>query len=122
MATVAAAIVIAASAVVPKVAGSSATVREVELTVRGMSFRLDGDDAANPTLRFAPGETVRIVLVNDDPGYRHNLVIPSLDVHTGLIDAGERATVEVVVPQKTGTRVYSCEPHAAMMRGNIAIE
>lgn len=103
-------------------AAASENSREVTLRVKGMAFYVDGVAAANPTLTFAPGERVRLVLINEDHGFRHNLVIPALDVHTAIVEAGQREGVTVTVPAAPGRHSYTCEPHAAMMRGNITIE
>jgi plastocyanin len=104
------------------VAGADDDVREVTLRVRNMAFYQDGVDTPNPTLTFAAGEQVRLVLVNEDHGFKHNLVIPALDFRTDIVDVGQRQAVTITVPSSTGTHAYTCEPHAAMMRGNIAIE
>jgi plastocyanin len=97
-------------------------VREVTIRAKSMEFHVDGVEGPNPTIILSPGEHVRLVLVNEDHGFKHNLVIPALDVRTDIVEVGQRTTVELTVPAASGSHDYTCEPHAAMMRGNIAIE
>jgi FtsP/CotA-like multicopper oxidase with cupredoxin domain len=96
--------------------------REVRLVARGMTFYAQGIDGPNPVLRFKAGERVRLSVTNEDPGYEHNLAVPGLGIRTPLLRGGAGASVLVTVPAAPGTSEYHCEPHAGMMRGNIAIE
>jgi plastocyanin len=98
------------------------SVHEVRLVVRHMTFFVEGAAEPNPTLRVPRGSRLRLVLTNEDPGYSHNLIVPALGVATSLITRGRSQTLEITVPNAPGVHAYSCGPHAAMMRGNIAIE
>jgi plastocyanin len=96
--------------------------REIRLVARDMTYYAAGSGDANPTLRLARGERIRLVLTNDDPGYSHNLVSPVLGISTPLVTHGGSQTVEVTVPDVPGVYKYACGPHSEMMRGNISIE
>jgi len=97
-------------------------VHEVRLVVRNMTYFVEGSTDPNPTLRVPRGSRLRVVLTNDDAGYSHNLIVSALGVETPLITKGRSQAIEVRVPETPGVHAYSCGPHAAMMRGNIAIE
>src|SRR4029079_18952635 len=60
--------------------GRAADEREVTLHARGMAFYLPGSDAPNPTLRVVAGERVRVTVVNDDAGVKHDLAMAKLGV------------------------------------------
>jgi FtsP/CotA-like multicopper oxidase with cupredoxin domain len=105
----------------PLAADPRQTPREVELVVRDMAFYLPGNDTPNPTLRFAAGERVRIVLRNDQPGVSHNFVINGWDVRTRELRGRGTTRVEFQVPSERGGQRYECAPHAAMMSGAIDV-
>lgn len=107
----------------PAVAGTrqSDTTRDVVLVVRDMTFYLQGDDTPNPTLRFAPGERVRVMLRNEESGVTHNFVIGDWGVETPELRGAGAARVEFRVPGAGGTHRYQCTPHAAMMSGLIEV-
>ncbi|HXH05094.1 MAG TPA: plastocyanin/azurin family copper-binding protein [Vicinamibacterales bacterium] len=116
-------LLVGAVALLPLLARSrSDAPREVVLVAREMSFFLDGRDEANPTLRFHPGERVRIVLRNEEPGVIHNFEIPDWRVATRLLNSGQTDAVEFRVPEDHGTQTYLCTPHSTMMRGTIVLE
>jgi len=97
-------------------------VREIRLVVRDMTYYAAQTAEANPTLRVARGEKIRLVLTNEDRGYSHNLIAPELGVSTPLLTQGKSQSIEITVPDVAGLYTYRCGPHAEMMRGNIAIE
>jgi plastocyanin len=105
----------------PLAAGPREAPREVELVARDMAFYLPGDRTPNPTLRFSPGERVRLVLRNEQPGMTHNFVISGWDVKTRELRGRATARVEFQVPSERGTQRYECAPHAAMMTGAIDV-
>lgn len=96
--------------------------REIRIVVRDMNFYLDGQSGANPTLRLRAGETVRLVLRNEDEGMKHDFAIPGWQTATKKIESGEEASVTFRVPDGEGTQLYTCRPHASVMQGTIAIE
>ena len=96
--------------------------REVVLVVRQMAFHL-GEDAAtpNPVIRVAPGERIRITLVNMDAGVSHDLAIEAWGIHSPLLRGESRTSFLVRAPDEPGTAEYVCLPHASMMRGTIEV-
>lgn len=96
--------------------------REVTLVARGMSFYLESDHRTpNPALTFKAGETVRIVLKNQDRGMTHDFAAPALDAGMGLLNWNEEDSTTVDVPSEAGTYEYFCNPHRLMMRGTITV-
>ena len=115
----------AAAAVVPLVVARArgAPPRAIRLVARGMTFYLEGQQAPNPPLRMRPGEQVRVVLRNEDPGMSHDFAIQSWKVAAARVEQeGEETSVTFRAPDHPGTEVYTCTPHAGMMRGSIRIE
>ena len=105
------------------VASRDGAPREIRLVARDMTFYIEGQDEPNPPLTLRAGERVRVVLRNEDAGMSHDFVIKALNVGTPLLDGkGQQAIVEFRAPEKKGTHEYTCTPHAAMMKGTIAIE
>jgi plastocyanin len=97
--------------------------REIRIVARDMAFFVDGDDAANPTLRLKAGEQVRLVLRNEDAGLTHDFAIASWKIATKtLTEKGAETAVVFRVPGDRGTTPYQCTPHAQMMRGSIQVE
>jgi plastocyanin len=96
--------------------------REVTLVARGMTFYLESDPRTpNPTLTFTAGETVRIVLKNQDRGMTHDFAAPALDAGLGSLNWNEEVSTTVDVPSEPGTYEYFCNPHRLMMRGTITV-
>lgn len=119
--TIVFALAIGAGALLP-FAASPAPEREVRVRVRNMAFYLDNDSRSpNPVIRVTAGERIRLSLVNDDPGFDHDLAIGAWDVRTPMLRGEGRASVVVRVPEKPGSFTYVCTLHAAMMRGTIEV-
>lgn len=117
------AVVLVAAATLPGIVSSREEVRDVTVVVRGMTYYLDGGDAPNPSLRFAPGEQVRLTLRNEDGGMAHDFSIKAWGVATKVLDGKGQDTVKFRVPERTGnTTSYTCTPHTAMMSGTIVVE
>ena len=102
-------------------ADDAASVREIHLVVKSMTFFVEGQDGPNPTLHARPGERIRIVLRNADIGMSHDFAIRSWSVNTQLLKGKGQDSIEFTVPAKRGTHLYSCTPHAAMMGGTIVV-
>jgi plastocyanin len=96
--------------------------REVRLVARDMTFYVAGQDTPNPTLRFRAGETIRLVLRNEDPGMTHDFAVKSWKLASRLLEGKGETTLEFRVPDAAGTQTYSCTPHSRMMRGSIEVE
>ena len=100
---------------------TSSVDREVTLVARGMAFYVDGDPAPNPTITVKAGETVRVVLKNQDRGMTHDFAVPALDAGMRLINWNETDDVTFDVPSTPGTYEYFCNPHRLMMSGQIKV-
>ena len=96
--------------------------REIRIVARDMTFYLEGQTDPNPTLRLRAGESVRLVLRNDDPGMTHDFTIPDWKAATRRIESGEQAIVTFRVPDAPSSQTYRCRPHSAIMRGTILVE
>lgn len=96
--------------------------REIVLEARRLAFYVPGNPRPNPILRVAPGETVRLVLVNRDRGMRHDLVLESLGAATPLL-AGEGSSASLLlrVPVEEGEHEYLCSLHRQLMRGRMLV-
>jgi plastocyanin len=76
----------------------------------------------NPEIRLAPGEAVRIVFRNQDPGLTHDFVVPGLGATIEAINGQGSASVVLRAPERPGRYDYVCTPHARMMRGIIVVQ
>jgi plastocyanin len=119
---------VVALAFVPRVAGDAlkgandgASVREIRIVARHMTFYVDGQSAPNPTIHARPGERLRLVLRNTDIGMSHDFVVRSWRVNTRLLKGKGEDSIEFTVPLSRGVHVYSCNPHAEMMSGTIVV-
>jgi plastocyanin len=119
---------IVALAFVPRVAGDvlngaddGASVREIRIVARDMTFYLEGQSAPNPTIHARPGERLRIVLRNTEVGMSHDFVIRSWQIKTRLLKGKGEDSIEFTVPLSRGVHVYSCNPHAEMMSGTVLV-
>jgi plastocyanin len=110
----------AASAIVLSARGPA--VREIRLVARDMTFYLDGQAEPNPTLRIRAGESVRLVLRNEDEGMRHDIAIPEWGAVTRRLEAGEEAAITFRAPDRPMSQPYNCRPHSKIMRGTILVE
>jgi hypothetical protein len=97
-------------------------VREVRLTVREMTYYVDGSTEPNPTLVFRAGEKVRVILKNEDAGMDHDFTVPTWDVKSKLLEGRGETKFVIKVPKKRGDQTYLCTPHSKMMRGTIHVE
>jgi len=124
VALVASALIVAA--VLPRVAArvdhGEPAVHEIRVVVRDMSYHLGDEPEINPPLRVRAGERVRIILTNTEAGMAHDFVIPDWKVATRLVKGKGSETVEFTAPASAGAYTYNCTPHAATMRGTIAVE
>lgn len=97
--------------------------RTITLTARDMAFYLPGDATPNPTLVVGRGERVRLTLVNQDLGMRHDFAVAALDLATGTLDkVGETTTLEFEAPKVPGRSEYVCSFHDQMMKGVLRVE
>ncbi|HVS15137.1 MAG TPA: hypothetical protein VMV46_14510 [Thermoanaerobaculia bacterium] len=114
-----------AIAIAAAVAGAStarsAPEREITLIARDMAFFVSGSDEVNPTLRLAPGERVRMRLVNEEAGVLHDLLVEGLGFEIPAFrETGERVGV-LVAPREPGRHEYVCSLHRLMMRGVLEV-
>lgn len=97
------------------------TPRVITLEARGMTFYVNGIADRNPVLRLRPGEQVRVVLQNREPGMTHDFAVPSLKVAIPALKNDERGEVMFRAPAWRGRHEYLCRPHALMMKGTVEI-
>jgi plastocyanin len=100
----------------------SGGAREIVVVAREMSFYLDGEGDANPTLHLRAGEEVRLVFRNEDTGIRHDFTIPDWGIASQRVAGKGQTSVTFRAPHTPTTRTYQCTPHSTMMRGTIAVE
>ena len=90
-------------------------VRTIVMTAKDMRFNV-----TNPTITLAPGELIRIVFRNEDPGMKHDLIIPDLEIGTRVLEPGEETVLEFRAP-KSGLFLYRCSMHPISMLGNFRV-
>jgi plastocyanin len=97
--------------------------REITLYARDMAFFLPGSGERNPTLRVLAGEPVRITVINDEPGMRHDLDLPGLGATIAPLDTavGSRGSATFEAPSAPGRHEYVCVLHSQMMRGTLEV-
>ncbi len=91
-------------------------VRTIVLTAKGMKF-----NATNPTIDLEPGEWIRIVMRNEDPGMKHDLAIPQLGLRSAVTEAGESTVLSFRVPE-SGLLTYLCSFHPISMKGTFYVD
>lgn len=111
-----------AGILLPRLVSSREGVREVRVVARNMTYYVDGVDGPNPTLRFLPGEQVRLSFRNEDRGMTHDLRIPGWSVGTRTVGYGEGDSIAFRVPSSGSGADYACTPHSAMMGGKVVIQ
>jgi plastocyanin len=95
--------------------------REVVVIARQMSFYAGDGVTANPTIRMTPGETVRLTLIAEDPGFDHDFVVTAWDAKTPMLHGKGRTSIVLRAPENQGTASYVCSIHASMMKGVIEV-
>ena len=112
---------VAAAALIPVIADPGPGAREIVLEARQMTFYLEGSDVPNPTLVVEPGEEIRVVVRNQEPGVTHAFGIASLGASVDRIEPGSTARLSFRAPLEPGRHEYVCQPHAQMMRGVLLV-
>ncbi len=95
--------------------------REIVVVASDMAFYVDGDAEANPRIRMEAGETVRLVLWNEQPGVIHGFAVGAWQLATPRLRGRERDSIVFKAPEAIGHYVYECGPHGAMMHGVIEV-
>ena len=107
--------------------------REIVLIAKDMAFTSPGTpggaspaavpsgETPGPTIVLRAGERVRIVLRNQDPGMRHDLVADHLGLRTEALDHGESDSIDLRVPNEASEGDYYCSFHSRLMRGRIVV-
>jgi plastocyanin len=111
-----------AGILLPRLVSSREDVRDVRVVARNMTYYVDGIDGPNPTLRFLPGEQVRVSFRNEDRGMAHDLRIPAWSVGTRTVGHGDQDSITFRVPSTGSSADYACTPHSAMMGGKVVIQ
>jgi plastocyanin len=100
-----------------------ATAREMVLITKDISFHLPSQpDNPNPSLHLKKGETVKLTLLNQEPGkVLHCFTLGGLGVKTSRhLATGESETL-TFTPREKGVFSYACLMHP-MMAGKIVVE
>lgn len=95
--------------------------REFVLVARDMAFHARSGNVANPVLDVKAGETIRVVLRNDDRGMTHDFAVPSAGVGMKRLEWNEDGAVTFQAPKTPGTYDYVCRPHLLMMKGTLRV-
>lgn len=95
--------------------------REITLVAKGMAFYVEGNATANPVIDVKAGETVRIILRNEDRGMTHDFAVPASKVSTDLLNWNQQDAVTFEVPGTPGIYEYVCKPHLVMMKGTLRV-
>ena len=95
--------------------------REVVVIARQMSFYVAEGATANPIIQVAPGERIRITLVNADPGFDHDFAVTAWDVRTPVLHGEGRTSLVIQAPARPGKATYVCSLHDSMMKGIIEV-
>lgn len=111
---------VAAFALGSRDAGDS-QARELVLIAKDLAFYETGKTQPNPDLVFKKGETVRLVIVNEEPGkILHCFTLAGLDIKTSNhLEFGQSETL-IVTPKKKGEFGYSCMLHP-LMSGKVVV-
>ena len=105
----------------PVAADPAASPREITLVTRDMAFYLEGGNTPNPVLTMGAGETVRVVLRNEDVGIAHNFEVGAWGQDVPAVERGSSTSALIDAPDRPGRHVYVCGPHSALMRGIINV-
>lgn len=95
--------------------------REVVVIARAMSFHVGDGVTANPIIQVAPGERIRITLINADPGFEHDFAVKAWRVHTPILHGEGRTSLVIQAPDEPGRATYVCSMHELMMKGTIEV-
>lgn len=95
--------------------------REVVVVARQMSFYVGDGSTTNPIIQVAPGERIRITLINADPGFDHDFAVTAWDVGTPVLHGEGRTSLIIQAPDRPGRATYVCSLHDSMMKGIIEV-
>jgi len=95
---------------------TESVIRVIEIEIKDMMFGRN-----NPDIYVSPGETVRFVVINMDPGMLHDFRILGTDVKTRNLKFGQKDSVVFRAPQEEFELVYICTWHAIDMVGKLLV-
>jgi FtsP/CotA-like multicopper oxidase with cupredoxin domain len=95
--------------------------REVIVIARQMSFYVGDGATVNPIIQVAPGERIRITLINADPGFDHDFAVRAWDVRTPVLHGEGRTSLVIQAPDTPGAVTYVCSLHDSMMKGTLEV-
>lgn len=95
--------------------------REITLVAKDMSFYLEDDPTPNPVIEVRTGETIHLVLRNQEHGIVHGFAVPAVKVATDLLRWNEKASITFEAPATPGTYEYVCQQHSLMMKGTLRV-
>ena len=114
-------LLVCAGMLLPRLVDTREPVREVRITARDMSFRVENISGPNPTMALMAGEQVKVTIRNEDRGMLHDFSIPEWGVRTGGVEWGDERSITFRVPATASTLSYVCTPHSVMMSGRITV-
>jgi plastocyanin len=101
--------------------GTKGRPREIVIVAKGMAFYVEGTKTANPEISVRPGESIRVVLKNEDRGLTHDFAVPAVEAATDPLDWNQKDDVTFEAPETPGTYEYVCRPHLLMMKGALNV-
>lgn len=96
--------------------------RQIHIVLRSMAFYVDAETAPNPPIRVRPGESITLVVRNDDAGITHDFAVHAWGVSTERLPGGASARLAFTVPDEARSTEYVCNPHSEMMRGIVVVD
>ena len=114
-------LLVCAGMLLPRLVDTREAIREIRITARDMSFRVEEIVEPNPSLALLAGEQVKVTVRNEDRGMLHDFSVPAWGVRTGSVEWGTERSITFRVPTNASTLSYICTPHSAMMSGRIIV-
>ena len=94
-------------------ASSSGRIHEVNIVIDSMAFAADTN-----TLSVEEGDTIRLIVHNEDAGMTHTFEIEELDLRMGNIHYSEVVSTDISVNNLPDQLYYTCLNHF-LMEGTI---
>jgi len=93
----------------------SGTIHEVNIIIEHMAFTPDTE-----TLSIKEGDTIRLIIHNEDVGMTHAFEIEELNIRMRNIHYSETVSVDIDVDDLSDQLDYACQNHF-LMEGTILL-